>query len=360
MSQVSAIALMQDHVLRSKAWKSIREQCEAANILIQEYALSKHLADYKSLFQSNQNIITWGVKLSHQWMIQGGKNILFIENGLLKQSSGMFVDTMGYFSNSRISVGREFEMASPSPLRRTQEREKCCIRDIHCNPDGPILVVLQQELDASIQYYFPLALGKHMKHLFLLQLVRDFAPARKRILVRPHPREREASLFIGGEWELDSIGAFTDRLPDCSAIITVNSTCVSEAALTDIPIATFGTGAFSGSGISIECHQDPSRLRLLFDEKPDDVARNRYINTVLRHHIPYNQCDVENDEINRWIYRALHPSAGLFSKPVAIQAGIDPASSMLATSHSRLMRKRNPRRDGSHRRNPHGIVLTNQ
>jgi hypothetical protein len=75
-----------------------------------------------------------------------------------------------------------------------------------------------------------------------------------------------------------------------------------------IPVATLGKSAYTGSGACLECADDPSRLRGLFDFKPDRDRVMGYLAACMRHQIPYLAGADEifgNGEFQRWLHRVI-------------------------------------------------------
>jgi len=126
----------------------------------------------------------------------------------------------------------------------------------------------------------------------------------------PSPPRERTRFETGGiwrdDWQMDDSSSFSERLPACSALVTINSTCASEAALLGIPTATLGTGAFTGSGVTLECALDPSKLATLFSFQPDLHRCRAYCSAILgRHFLPYGIVRDRNClEFEHWLAKS--------------------------------------------------------
>jgi len=208
-----------------------------------------------------------------------------------KLRAGVFVDHRGFFSQSNLCQRKTWTgsyWCNPEFIAK---------RDFGWNafsgesPHGPVLVALQCRTDCNVKMEFPAAKDAADKIVAALELLERYLPRGKRILIRPHPRERtrfETGGIWRDDWQMDDSSSFSERLPACSALVTINSTCASEAALLGVPTATLGTGAFTGSGVTLECALDPSKLATLFSFQPDLHRCRAYCSAILgRHFLPY-------------------------------------------------------------------------
>jgi hypothetical protein len=133
-------------------------------------------------------------------------------------------------------------------------------------------------------------------------------PKDANLLIRPHPRERK--LFDGHplrdsfQWSMD--GDLSAILPNCSSVITVNSTVATEACLFGVKAAVFGTGTFTGSGAVYEFDGDFERLLSFLKVGAIDAEKQkRYCEAVLgAHFLPYKGTDGSKcPEFERWLAR---------------------------------------------------------
>lgn len=292
-----------------KAW--LDERCAAAGVTLEWHCVKAPGFQYREVFRSSRNVIAWNCRRPHAWLTERQQNVLHVENTLLSQRTGIFADHGGFFSNSNLcrkQTWRErYPHAQPEFFAKREFGWKAFSGG---DPQGPVLVALQNRPDCNLRLEYPLAEGARDKVVRTLELLREHLPTGRPVLVRPHPRER-ADFKDGGvwrdDWRLDMEGAFAERLPQCSALVTVNSTCASEAALLGVPTATLGTGAFSGSGVTLECAQAPALLAGLADFQPDLERCRAYTCAILgRHFIPYS---IKGDrpclEFESWL-RACH------------------------------------------------------
>lgn len=283
----------------------LQEHCRQAGIKLHFVAAGKH--DYKQAFNENQNVITWGFRMPIHWHKRKNQNVLYIENSLVNQRAGIFVDSQGWFADSSI-----FAHTAPKSL------EKIDLNHIAKNwfnlelgqspqPAGSILVCLQMERDSASRYHFPLDKSKTPIKT-LLDFVAQYAPS-DNVIVRGHPKEKlELNLSQwNSNWCWDNNKHWLDSLKQASALITINSTCATEACLTSIPIATFGNGCFQVQPTTLDCSVDPSQLKQLFTVPVNFEARKAYLTTILANHfLAYDYPEAwESKQLNIWLDRCL-------------------------------------------------------
>jgi len=303
MSTVAAF--VPEIFLRSKLPHWFDEQCAARGHSIEWLNVNNSMPLYKQAFKDYKNIITWQCRMPHSWTTASGANLLHIDNALINQRHGCFVDSKGFFSQSNLRINQHWlcdhqadyiEAAKPFGWKPFSGG----------NPDGPILAALQYRRDCNVNFEFPLAPKKEDKVLFTLDVLKKHLPTGCRVVVRPHPRERE--LFTSTQelpenwsWSLDK--TLADILPSCSVLVTVNSTCATEACLLGLPVAVLGTGTFTGSGAVSECHDDFSRLEGITEMQADHDAQRKYVGAVLkRHTLPYEFTgEMSNSEVDLWL-----------------------------------------------------------
>lgn len=244
--------------------------------------------DYKPWFRSCTNIISWGFKMPHRWMTQRGQNVLFIENSLIRQDQGIFADHRGWFGNSNLRHSKEVADSSHIDLAHLAKDWFGWKLGSGGNPRGPILVCLQRARDASMRQYFPLGKGVAPDALTnrVLELLKDHLPPVIPILIRPHPLDRAnfTPAVWRDDWRTDLEGSLSERLAECSAMVTVNSTCATEASLLGIPVATLGVAGFTGHGVTLECHESPAKLAELSHWRPRWQDCEKYVRAVLGGH----------------------------------------------------------------------------
>lgn len=287
---MDAAALVMPKVLKSRLKGWIDAQAAARGIGIRWVDVAADASSYRSTVRDCANVIAWNCRIPQDWMQQHGWNVLHIENSLICQSAGVFVDRGGFFSRSNLCVQQSWRDNHRYSLEWVARRWFGWEYGFRGAPDGPVLVALQNRKDCNLNTEFPLGTAATDKVVEALRLLEQHLPDVP-TLIRPHPSER-ADFDHGGiwrpNWTLDTAGSLAERLPQCRALVTVNSTCASEATLSGVPVAVLGTGAFTGSGAVLECHGDVSRLNGLFDA-PGMEARRAYASAVLsRHFLPYD------------------------------------------------------------------------
>ena len=77
----TAASMVTDVVEKCKGYKYLLEYCEEQGVKIIDYGV-----DERAKMFENHNVIVWGVRRRHESYIADGRNVLFIENGLLSQS----------------------------------------------------------------------------------------------------------------------------------------------------------------------------------------------------------------------------------------------------------------------------------
>ncbi len=311
-------AFVPEIFLRSKLPAWFDGKCAERGHMIEWLNVNKDMDQYKPRFNAVKNIITWQCRMPHSWTSSRGVNLLHIDNSLINQRHGCFVDAQGFFSKSNLAASHPDtrdtfyapldEAFAEKGLSFTAKQWFGWTPFQGGDPEGPVLVALQYRRDCNVNFEFPLAPRGDDKVKFTLEVVKKHLPADVSVIVRPHPRERE--LFTSTEglppnwaWSLD--GTLAEILPKCSALVTVNSTCATEACLLGLPVAVLGTGTFTGSGAVNECHDDFSKLKNIRAFKAHHAAQRAYVTKVLSQHtLPYEfHTDLENAEVDLWLDR---------------------------------------------------------
>lgn len=282
-------------------------RCEEAGLRL---VLVTDWARHEGLVRSCRNLLVWGRKVPREVTREAGRNVLFLESSLIDQAAGVFVDRGGLFAESNLCRRETWREDYPAVDLARVARECFGWRLFGGGrARGPVLVALQRPRDAAVQDFFPLGGGEGNKVRAMLGLLREHLPRGRTVLIRPHPRERmqfETGGIWRDDWSMDVEGSFAERLPQCSALVTVNSTCASEAALLGVPTATLGKGAFSGSGVTLECDADARRLAGLWAWRPDLEACRRYAAAVRgRHFLGYEAGGEGCAEFEGWLRGAV-------------------------------------------------------
>lgn len=304
MKQVAA--LVTEIVLNSDLKNWVENRCAAAGAEVTWHNVTQSTENYKEVFKTTPNVITWQCRMPHSWTTNWGNNVLYIENSLIAQRAGAFVDSRGFFSQSNLCTGKKWATEHIVDLDAFAERHFGWKAFSGGNPDGPVLVTLQCRKDCNINFEYP-ASPRGDKVVFTVNKVLEHLPRDRGVLIRPHPRERLLFEGVpapeGCQWSME--GDFPSLLPQCSGMVTVNSTCASEACLLGLPVATLGTGAFTGSGATFECHEDLSRLSRFLEYQNDVEAQRRYCSAILGgHFLPYRHSgEVNCPEFDLWLAR---------------------------------------------------------
>ncbi len=293
-----------------KQW--FEQQCGDADHDIEWYDVTRSTADYKKCFEAADAVITWNCRMPHWWIESRKKPVLHLDNSLINQRAGVFVDSCGYFSQSHVCKNRLWQASSEVDLGEIAKKEFGWKAFSNGNLSGPILVAMQCENDCNIQFEFPLAKHTQHKNRLFIELLKQYLPADTAVLIRPHPRERDKFVMENppSNWTLNMEGELKQILPNCSALITVNSTCASEAALLGIPTGTLGTGVFTGSGVMLECHEEPHKVAQIRNFKP--MNAHQYCGALrTRSFMPYRPEDgFDNPEFRLWLESVSVKKAG--------------------------------------------------
>lgn len=293
-------------VIASKLYKTFEKLCYDNGIILDA---KPTLEGFTNRHKSSKNFVMWGVKWSHDKYVENNKNVLFIENGLLGQKTGCYVDSNynngGYFAHSSICRSNEYDitMTEQESYQLAKHMNNIGYYSGNYNPKGDILLVLQMEKDAPLNRYFPLSTYKKERKLQFLELCKKHLKGRVR--VRMHPNEKTLpSLFkMPQDWIVDEIDSPQESIKQARALVTVNSTLGTEALFTGIKVATLGIGAFTGSGATLECANRAARLENLDKWMPNKPLN--YLNAVYKyHHLSYESDLLNNPAINKWIERA--------------------------------------------------------
>ncbi|MDI1314808.1 hypothetical protein [Prosthecobacter sp.] len=301
MSKIAG--LVTQCVLESPLKQWLERQCNNAGNNIDWYDVTRSTAEYKKRFEDADAVMTWNCRMPHWWLQSRKKPVLHLDNSLINQRAGVFVDSYGYFSHSHLCRDRLWQASSEIDLVKIAEKEFGWKAFSNGNPDGPILVAMQCENDCNIQFEFPLAKHTQHKNQLFIDLLKDNLPSEASVLIRPHPRERAKFTMeeLPSNWTLNMEGEFKHVLPTCSALVTVNSTCASEAVLLGIPTAVLGTGVFTGSGVMLECHLEPQQVAQIRSFKT--LQAQQYCGALrTRSFIPYWPEDsYNNPEFRLWL-----------------------------------------------------------
>ena len=339
---MNAIALVTDSVIQSPLRRFFDQVCARSGLGLAFHSVTQDCGRYIELFKAHKNVITWNCRMPQRWMTQWGQNVLFIENSLLNQRSGIFIDARGFFSHSNLRHDQSWMDEPWHPdmdafIRHNFRWEPFSGGD----PGGPILCCLQNGPDSNLQLEFPTSGQASDKVKATLELLCQHLPRGRPVIIRPHPRHlpewlaREAEYRAEcwrPEWEMNTASSFNAILPKCSALVAVNSTAVCEAITLGIPVATLGTGVFTGNNVTLECGAHPDRLGELLSFQANPLPCREFISAILtRHHLPYaidsaGRCNLELD---RWLGRARSMPEARTPKTMPIYALSTPAVDQL-------------------------------
>ena len=223
--------------------------------------------------------------------------VVHAENGLLGQSTGMYVDRKGVFSDS--SICEDFRKPADEEKRKLKSHlQEMGINYLSGpNSDGLVLLALQMRKDNGYRNYCSY---DDPVSVMINECSKVFGD---RLVVRPHPLDQRAS--DGHSVNLDSLDPIGPRLNKFSAIVTANSTVAVESLAAGVPVATFGTGTFTGHGITLDCSESPEKLSGILDFSPEQESVVSYLCACFRRHIVYAEgiCGVSENEVMQGFVR---------------------------------------------------------
>ena len=292
---MQVFAYVTNHISHTSTFDSIVSALSNFGIRV---SLDKMMDRYQKNVDTHRDIMTWGVKLPLSWYESRNKNILFLENGLLRQSAAMTCDHAGLYDNSVVSK----DTSEPSDEEVESLEQKVIDRfgvDLFSEYDesGPILIAMQRVGDAPVKHHFvddPIFDSWELFIKICSEHLRD-----KDVIIRNHPRDNPNSVhnsikrFMPSNWSfVGSKGNIYDRIPSCRAMVSINSTVATEALIYSMPVATIGRGAFTNHGATLECSGDHSLLAGIDDFRPNLDKISRYLCSVCRYELSY-KADVD-------------------------------------------------------------------
>jgi len=300
-------------VTRTKMFRSLREHLQKDLGFVVN--VDKTTPNYTKKWRASNNLISWGVKWSTKRYKAGGKNVLHIENGLYHQNSGVSCDHMGYFYDSSIVQEKKyFIQPSTQDLTLLKNQTKRCFKVDYdhtpkYNPNGPILVCLQLNGDASMLHHFPLCKGSQRNDYFIQECIKNL-PKNHPVILRFHPRDKrkQTRVKLPKHWTINNSGRFMDQAKKCSALVVVNSTVATEALCLGIPIATFGQSTFYGSQTTLDCSRRSANVNGIFDFKADWDKIDSYLCAILRGQLMFNYGKdkvLQHESVQKFIQVAL-------------------------------------------------------
>lgn len=295
-------ALVTQSILQSNLKDLIGSRCRDAGAEVTWINVTESTKLYKETFNEYQNIITWNCRMPHAWIRSKKRNVLFLDNSLIHQRYGVSADSDGYFSKSHFCEARLFNTETEFDFSQIAKGIGFT-PFTGGRPDGPILVAMQCRVDCNVNMEFPLAAKHKDKMEAFLNILHDHLPRRKKVLIRAHPRDQVITGKWRKEWRLEKSNKLSEILPKCSALVTVNSTCASEAVFLGVPVAVFGTGVFTGSKVVIDCSKEPRSVGKILSFKQDINNCKRYCAALMNHAtLPYAG-DRTCSEFDRWLSR---------------------------------------------------------
>ena len=288
MSAPTAIALVPKVVIEHRIGRALVPACAARGIRLD---VRECYSGYREQIRGARNVITWGMRLPHAEYVAEGRNVLFLENGLLCQRHGVYCDAGGYFGDSSIVAGREWErtptQAEREALAAHMQREFGWEQGATHDPRGPVLVALQKPVDAPLRHYCRRPPSNALA--WVIDAAAAYLPQGIPVILRPRPRHafRADDYRIPDSWTVDRSPDPYRLLRQCRAVVTANSTLGIEALGLGLPVACLGRHVYAGSGAVLDCEGRPERLALLDGWSPDPELVVALLCAVLRRQISY-------------------------------------------------------------------------
>jgi len=331
------------NVFESEAIKNFVSVCHSKELesIYMDSSSEEVRGAYSSILYENKNVVTWIFRIPHS--SYKGINTLFLDNGLLFQKNGIFLDHLGHWTDSSFVLGNKasakYSKEEYSTLCKYMLDNFGFDKRDDFDKDGPILIALQTKSDCPTQFYFkhPLynyevlvpsfTLGMKLEKRTiksvsedsvynLLHICKDKFPENVPVIVRPHPLDRERfksqfslyAEFFKGNWSIDESPKIYDTAKKCRVIVTINSTVATEMLFIGIPVVVLGKGLFTNSGAVFDCSEDFEKLKYFPDYVPDVERINSFLCSILRYQVPYNaSCEfIENHpSVKAWIGKTL-------------------------------------------------------
>jgi len=314
------LCLLPDYVLNSPIFNAWEKCLIERKIEVYKVSVTGGCKDYLKLFQEYPNVITWNCRTKHSWIEAQNKNVLFIDNSLLIQRSGISLDNGGFFSDSNLQK-RHSQIENISI--EEEEEMKIMINKkfnlpflSHKTKNNKVLVALQHHLDSNINFQFPFGEKFQDKIEATLCFIKTFLPKEYEVTIRPHPRfinhwndniSKYQKSFWDSNWKIDLSKSAYNQLNDYGYLISVNSTLVQEAICLGMPIATLGVGTFTDHKVTLECAKDFADLENLKDFSVEHQNIIQYIYKVWKHNILHHEDSFEtitsNEEWKKFLAR---------------------------------------------------------
>lgn len=321
-----AVILGTNGMVRSSAVKNLQK------LLLEHRCVSSaHLTSdqYRNRMNRAKNFVTWGVKYTHETYTGNGKrNVLFMENALLKQTSGLYVDNGGYFGHSSIRTSGEYHRSAS--LLEKKELDEFCRRHFGVSAgkysgdrNGFILVALQTYKDAPVRYYTPArdSVNNPDPVKWLLEQCYRFLPSDIPAVIRPHPGDyndflkHDYSDLLREGWEISlEHDLHRNVLPSCRGVVTLNSTVAVDALVHGLPVAALGQSVWTGSPAVLDCSEKTAVLGKFSTWTPPADAVINTLAAIWRHQLPYNATyeQVRNNRSVQEFIKAIKPLTAMY------------------------------------------------
>jgi hypothetical protein len=318
-SKTKAMLLAPNAVVQAPLARAMVAACHTHGIALECRSTADRSVPLGARMAQQRQVIAWGMRMPHAWYGAGGRRCLYLENGLLAQSSGVWIDSGGRWENSRLCTEREYERPvsaeESAELRRHVERHlRHPLLGWQLPREQRVLVALQRPVDAPLLFHFPAAGQRHADPIgVMLKLLKEHLPVGPTYLLRPHPRHRKEwaaeeegrkQTVWRDDWRTDASDDVYELVSGCSAVVAVNSTLATEALALGVPVATLGSGCWTGSQATLECDRQPELLDGLMEWHTDADKATRLLAAILRHQLSYHataETVAAHPDFQRWI-----------------------------------------------------------
>ena len=287
---VGARALMSPRALASPFFRTLTDVCERNGV----HLTGVNVLRQRRVLPGARNLITWGMHVPRAEYDKDDRNVLWMENGLLGQRN-VQIDHRGLWGDASLVVEgtnrADFDDTEDDALSELVRKEFGWDDQYGCDRDGPVLVALSTPADATTNWYYPAGVDAEDKTVHFVRLLAEVMDIDRPVIIRPHPWTRNHWKRVKSglrryhwrdSWTVDGTTPVYEMLPRCSGLVTISSAMATEAMCLSMPVATYGSGCWSGSGAVIDCRHDHRAVSGLFRDPADRDAQRRYLCALAR------------------------------------------------------------------------------
>ena len=305
---MKSVLLLTEIVLKSKLFTSIRNIIPNSFV----YNVTESCDNYIKLFKEYDNIITWNCKLPHSWVLSHNKNVLFLDNSMLHQASGVFLDSEGMFYDSHLA--KNVDSTEYDNIEEISDFIKSKLNLTYLGYKRPynnnILVLMQNNIDSNIRFQYPLLKESNNKMRDTIKMIEPYI-SKYNVHIRPHPKFlKDWDIYkpsVPSIWHIDTSKNIYESLCKYDHIIGINSTTIHECIAYGIPTSALGVGSFTNYDVVNDCSSDLNNLNNIEFFTPNEKNINRYITKLYNENfLSYNSDEISvrnNKHFNIWYSR---------------------------------------------------------